>query len=753
MNFIKCRISRVLVLYIVVFSSVVTLFLTALQLKIDYNYGVEDIEQRLNLIKVTNIDALSESLWTVDDSLMNLQLEGLSRLPDVIYVEITDEDEKIMASSGKYLTEHVIEKRYLLNRGYRGKDVKLGYLTIVATKQNLYDRLFDTVLVILVTQAVKTFLVSLFILFVFNYLVTRHLGRIADFLESINIKKHMPDLELDRTATDIRQGDELDRVVYSLNKMKRENHNRYLQLRESQSRLSETESRFYAIFNSISDSIVVSDIYGNVMLANPAFNELFNYHSMIPEDLNELVVNNVTNKRDLDSELIIYKSMDKLCEYKFRRSDGSVFYGEVISSKVKQPDGKHIAYLTIIRDISARLREEEEKKQLMNELQQSQKMEAIGLLVGGIAHDFNNILGSIIGYSELASEMVGDEQAQIKKYLNSVVASGERASSLIKQLMAFSRRGSSDPEIIIIPDLINEMIDMLKPLLPSTIHVEVDVNQYMSGIVFDLTQIEQILLNICINARDAMKGRGSLKISAKEVKLDSIRCDSCHKVFAGHYVAISINDNGSGIPENIIKSIFEPFFTTKDVGEGTGMGLSVVHGILHKHDSHIQIETEKGVGTRFTIYMPAVEVSDAAGSKKEPRVYTQQLTSPVEKTVLVVDDEELLAQFIEEYLLTNGFKVIVCTDPLDALKTFQKHLDSIDLLITDQTMPQMTGVELIKQVHVYKPELPIILCSGLDDIISQDDMEKFGIDIYLQKPVKGPILQEKISMLLEASRL
>lgn len=748
MNFLKCNISRVLVLYIVLFSSFVTLILTAMQLRIDYNYGISVLEQQLDQIQHTNLESITESVWIVDDSLMKLQLQGLSRLPDIIFVELVDDGGARIQSVGKVDTRHVLDKSYALIKQYRDNDIKLGQLHIVATKVNIYQRLWDTVLIILVSQAIKTFLVSLFILIVFNYLVTRHLSDIADFLEYINVKKKSDHLKLDRKLPGER-GDELDRVVQSVNSMMDDNHKHYIELKESQNLLSESEARFLAIFNSISDSIVVSDVHRNILVVNPAFNRQFRYEDEFPDTIDSVFAleseddNKIINRY----ESIIHNSMEETLYLQFSRKDGDCFDGEISSSKVMLPGGQHVAYLSIIRDITLRKQNEKEKLQLMQELQQSQKMESIGLLVGGIAHDFNNILGSIIGYSELASDHIEDDDHTLARYLSSIISSGERASDLIKQLLAFSRRTSSEPVKIDLTRLVDEISNMLKPLLPATIELQLDMADKLPGIMFDYTQIQQVLLNICLNARDAMEGRGVLNLSVSSEKIHDLACRSCGNSISGEYVVIEIADTGSGISEDVLDKIFEPFFTTKKQGEGTGMGLSVVHGILHKHNSHIVVDSIQGAGTTFKLYIPAIEFKDEdiEISIKEDNFHVENNSS---KHILIVDDEEMLAGFLQDYLENIGFIVTVSTDPVQALKLFQAEYKNIDLLVTDQTMPQMTGIELIRQIHFYKPELPVILCSGLNDELDKRELETHGIDLYMQKPVKGKQILASINQLI-----
>lgn len=749
MNFLKCKISRVLALYIVLFSSIITLLLTLVQLRLDYNYGVTVIQQQLDQIKITSIEAISQSIWTVDENQITLQLEGLSRLPDIIYAELVDSNMQLIATAGNLDTDQVIQKSYALIKKHRNIETRLGTLRVVATKENVYQRLIDTALVILISQAVKTFAVTLFMLFIFNYLVTRHLSYIADFLEKFNIK-HRPDLlQLDRTVPKIQRGDELDRVINSINLMTDENHRRYAELKDSQQKLTESEARFSTIFNTLSDSVIVFDVHENVLFVNPAFIRQFQYDDdEIPEDIDVLFEHSHDDKNHhANYSRVIENSLGEVIEYRFVRKDQSVFDAEISSSKIILPSGELVAYLSIVRDITRRKQNEDEKIQLMNELQQAQKMESIGLLVGGIAHDFNNILGSIIGYSELASELIPEDQPVIQRYLSSVISSGQRASDLIKQLLAFSRRASSEPVQIILDDLVNEVVRMLKPLLPSTIELDVSVEDNLPTVLFDITQMQQVLLNLCVNARDAMKGRGRIRIELAVKTVTDERCRSCHEQVDGEYVSIRISDSGTGIPEDKIESIFEPFFTTKSQGEGTGMGLSVVHGIIHKHNSHILIDSVVNAGTIFTLLIPPAELPPVE-KKRETEPVSRFTPATSGTNILIVDDEVSLAEFIQEYLENCGYKVTACTDSMQALKLFQAELNNIDLVITDQTMPQLTGMELIRQMRFYRPDIPVILCSGYHDAIDKEDLQGTGSVIYMQKPFNGMELVEKIQQLL-----
>ena len=284
MKHLKSKISKTLVLYIVLFSSVVTLVLTAIQLRIDYNDGINVIHQRINQIKYTNIDSITRSLWTIDHSAIQIQLDGLSRINDIIFVKITDENNKYVASSGEINTDNTISENIALHQNYRGKKTPLGTLYIVATKDNVYQQLIDTVVVILISQAIKTFLVSLFILIIFYYLITRHLKKIAQHSAELELESRPSLLTLDRNNSNSPKSDELDLMVESINRMSENIYDSYQQLINNQHQLVSREAEFSAMFNSMSDAIIFADSERNILKTNTAFRKQFGYSE---EDLKD----------------------------------------------------------------------------------------------------------------------------------------------------------------------------------------------------------------------------------------------------------------------------------------------------------------------------------------------------------------------------------------------------------------------------------------------------------------------------------
>ena len=746
MKHLKSKISRKLVLYIVLFSSVVTIILTLIQLRLDYKEGIDVIHQRIDQIEFTNIDSITRSLWTTDHSSLQIQLDGLNRINDIIFVKITDANNKLLLSSGAVDTDNTISKSIVIQQQYRGHEVLLGTLTVVATKENVYQQLIDTVIVILISQAIKTFLVSMFVFMLFYYLVTRHLKKIAGYSDKLALTTRPSPLKLDRTHSHI-NSDELDRVVDSINNMSDNIYHTYQDTIKNQRVLTNREAEFSAMFDSMTDAIIFADNKRNILQTNAAFEKLFGYKADEVIGLTTLKLYANPEEYKIQGEErynVDTKTTPSIYEIEYRRKDGSTFPSETMGGAVLLPDGSQIGLIGIIRDISARKQAEDEKEQLHRELQQSQKMEAIGQLTGGIAHDFNNILTSILGYSELANKTLSDsDNPKLARYIERITNAGKRASDLVRQMMAFSRSAQSDPKAIKLPTLIDDVTSLIRPTIPSSIELLTIVDNNVPEVLMDDTQMHQILMNLCINARDAMAGNGTLTINLSYKNNIDIVCQTCKEHIQGKYVNLTVEDTGTGIEADMLDKIFEPFLTTKDKGKGTGMGLSVVHGILHKHQSHIMVETESGKGSRFHLLIPPISEQHTT-----PRAETLPPESPDSdgegKHILVVDDEEPVAMLLQEFLQIYNYKVTVTTSSKHAVDLFKQTDADFDLIITDQTMPEMTGTEMIQQIFQVRKDIPVIICSGYNELVGEKEALELGCSRYLDKPVNNQLLLQVI---------
>jgi PAS domain S-box-containing protein len=407
-------------------------------------------------------------------------------------------------------------------------------------------------------------------------------------------------------------------------------------------------------------------------------------------------------------------------EYQAVKKDGTLIWVERLASLMILHGEPVIleAYL----DITERIR-------LETQLRQAHKIQAIGTLAGGIAHDFNNILGAILGYTELAMQKVGQDKV-LGGYLHEVLTAGHRAKDLVQQILAFSRQTELKRTPIQLHLLIKEALGLLRAVLPSTIAIESVLDPSSGSILADPTQIHQVVLNLCTNAAHAMRETGgAIEIRLEPVDVPADRPGVVADLQAGPYVRLTVRDTGHGMAPEIMERIFDPFFTTKGVGEGIGMGLAVVHGIITSYGGAITVESTPGQGTTFAVYLPRVaEPTTAALPAKE-------LLPGGRERLLFVDDEEALVRLWQTALEHLGYNVIVCTSSLEALNVFRAAPQSFDLVITDYTMPAMTGEVLAHELRRIQPDIPIILCTGFSDTMTAERAQALGIDGFILKPL------------------
>jgi len=413
---------------------------------------------------------------------------------------------------------------------------------------------------------------------------------------------------------------------------------------------------------------------------------------------------------------------------------------------LKDSAGLIIGVLSSAEDITEAREAEKDAQVLRDQLVQATKMEAVGHLTAGIAHDFNNILGVILGYTELSRESVEDDKGRIHKYLNEIEKSGQRATELVSQMLTFSRlspelKGGCAP-VTLLPPVIEEVASLLRSTIPSTIELDCQIDNYDIKACIEQIQFHQIILNLGINARDAIGSYGSIDITLGKEIINSRVCMSCQQEYNGEFVKITVHDSGKGIDEHVLKSIFDPFFTTKGVGKGTGMGLSVVHGLVHKAGGHIHLESVKEQGTTITILLPAALNQQ---THKDDYSLVNNINEDLSGLrIMVVDDEQAIGDMLEELLVIRGAYVDVYASPLEALNAFKEQPDSVDVVITDETMPGLTGIHLAKKMLKLKAELPVLLCTGYSDDITKEKIKQAGLLGYFNKPVDIKQLVSKL---------
>ena len=385
-------------------------------------------------------------------------------------------------------------------------------------------------------------------------------------------------------------------------------------------------------------------------------------------------------------------------------------------------DGSLGGLVGAMLDISERKRAEEEKALRERQLRQAQKMEAIGTLAGGIAHDFNNILGVIIGCSELALEKLPPESNETI-LLEKVLGAGKRAKELVKQILTFSRQDKSEIRPLYLSTIVKETLKFIRATTPSTIRIEQQIDNDTGAVLADPTQLHRLLMNLYTNAVQAMTPRGGLlEVSLTEKELGAEAATAHADFKPGTYAELCVRDTGTGIAPEIMERIFDPFFTTKPVGEGTGLGLSVVHGIVKKHNGAVSVDSRPDRGTTFRIYLPRLD-------KGQVKIM-EELESGVpagNERILLVDDEQELLDTLLQMLEALNYTVSGTPSSLDAYDRFRRTPEAFDLVIADLTMPNMTGIDLAGKIHRIAPDLPIILCTGFSELITTEQAREAGV--------------------------
>jgi len=431
-------------------------------------------------------------------------------------------------------------------------------------------------------------------------------------------------------------------------------------------------------------------------------------------------------------------------EFKLQSSQGQWKWFHTKAKVVRyDKDGQPETMVGIIIDTSERKEYEAQREHLELKLQQAQKMEAIGTLAGGIAHDFNNILGAILGYSQL-TQMHTADNARVQGYVGNIFKASERAKGLVEQILTFTRQGKSQKVPCDIAIVLKEVVKLLRASIPSTIEIVQKIPSNLGTVLADQTQIHQVLMNLCTNAAHAMEDRGgTLTVTLENRTVDERKAASGDDLSFGRYLQLSVSDTGAGMDKMVVDRIFDPYYTTKAVGEGTGMGLATVHGIVNDHDGRIFVESVPGEGSVFRVFFPVLE--------NPAEVVSSQAVSYPRGTerILFVDDEELLVQVGVEMLNDLGYDAVGTTRALQALERFTSQPDEFDLVITDMTMPGMTGDQLAAKMLSHRPDIPVIICTGFSKRISSERESSLGIRAFLMKPVTVQELARTIREVLD----
>jgi len=517
--------------------------------------------------------------------------------------------------------------------------------------------------------------------------------------------------------------------------------------KRAEAELRRSEERYRNILDNMEEAYYEVDLKGNILFVNPATCRMIGY----PED--EILAKSFRDFMDKENIKAVYDTFNRLFrtgesatlfDWEFIRKNGEKLVVESSVYLIRDAGGTPTGFMGIGRDITERKKAEEEKKRLETQLAQAQKMESIGTLAGGIAHDFNNILSAIIGYTELAMNDIADP-VRAGAELGEVLKAGERAKDLVSQILTFSRQTETRHSPLAIKTVVKESLKMIRSVTPSNIEIRSDLAD--SGVILsDPTQINQVMLNLCTNAVHAMgKTGGILEVGLRRVHAEGGSELRDLDLVPGTYMRLEVRDTGHGMSPEVMSRIFDPYFTTKEVGRGTGLGLAVVHGIVKSHGGAITCESVPGEGTTFRVYFPEIESMEQASAP----LSKGDLPTGTER-ILFVDDEQVLVNLARRMMESLGYTVFTRTSSIEALEFFRANPDKFDLVITDMTMPGMTGDMLTKKILKIRKDIPVILCSGYSEHMSEERSKLIGIREFIMKPIVMKDLAKTIRKVLDS---
>ncbi|MGD9159307.1 MAG: response regulator [Desulfobacteraceae bacterium] len=524
--------------------------------------------------------------------------------------------------------------------------------------------------------------------------------------------------------------------------------NRNVELEEMNTRLKESEERYRLLVETMNDGLIMEDLKGTITYVNHKFMRMMGY------DEDELLGKQASEFLD-DSNFRTYSKYTEEChggdispyELTWVKKDGTLLPTIVSPQSILGPGGLLRGSFAVITDITERKNAEEEKRNMEQHLQQAQKMESIGTLAGGISHDFNNSLQAIIGYTQILIMDKTEDNPEYTK-LASIERAAKRASELTQQLLAFSRKVESKMKPVDLNKEVKEVKNLLERTIPKMIEIEPELEKNLQIVNADPSQIEQIMMNLAVNARDAIGEEGKIIIRTENTVLSENDCKNLPGLVPGNYAVLSMTDNGKGMTKEESERIFEPFFTTKAAGKGTGLGLSMVYGLVTKHNGHVACTSEQGVGTTFRIYLPAInQVVPETADKKE-----KDIPSGGTETVLIVDDEPFVRELGEQILSKFGYNVIAASDGETALEIYFQDKEKISLVILDLIMPGMGGKRCLDEFIKKDPEVKVIIASGYSPDGDAKSAMDSGAKGFISKPYNVKNMLSEVRGVLDAGQ-
>lgn len=529
-------------------------------------------------------------------------------------------------------------------------------------------------------------------------------------------------------------------------------------LRQTAQMVERERDRLMTLIDSMNDAVWFAHADGRIVLANSVAKRQAEQVGLNPDALSGSTSRTLLSQVELSTADGKPLGMEPLMKvFQGERFQGveiairnrkteKLFYRRMSANPIFDNEKRIEGVIAIVQDITAEKRAEEEKTRMKEQLRQAQKMEAIGTLAGGIAHDFNNMLAVIMGNAELALDEIDGNQIY-RRNIEQIVKASKRARDLVKQILTFSRKTEGKRKPLKLTPLIKETFTLLRGSLPTTIAINLDIQAGSDTVSTDPSQIQQIIMNLATNAAYAMQEKGGmLTIGLSDGRFSEDEPLPDPEMSAGDYVKLTVRDTGKGMSARTLRRIFEPFFTTKPAGQGTGMGLAVVYGIVKGHGGAITVESERGKGSCFTVFLPRAEERAREGTVEQSRAPKGR------GRILLVDDEPLVVEMVSQILESLGYEVTTANNGAEALDIFKDKPSRFDLVLTDQTMPEITGIDLAGKMLKRRKDIPIILFTGYSETVSPEKAKAAGIREFVMKPITKQEIAETVRQVLDAAK-
>lgn len=712
------------------------------------NRSIERLEHEVALEARQLETAIGEALWHYNIRQIDRVLDGVMDNRVITAVTVFSELERF---SRRRNPDWVPEKGFPDKGEKGGRTISvtrsvtymgenLGRVTLWATPKFLDREIVQAGLYFALTMVLVDVVLVLILYSMISRIVITPLGKLQAYaLSASRGDTDVPDTPMAFTG-------EMEVLRRSMARMLAELNLRYEDVQKQIRRFRDSEERFRILVNTIPDYIWLKDPDGVFLSCNRMFCSLLNLYpeeiigrtdyDFWPEPLADFFKEK--DRRVMDTGQVLNN------EERVPGQDGEDIVWDTIKAPVFYADGKLMGVMGIARDITARVQTEAEKIKLREQLNQAQKLESVGRLAGGVAHDFNNMLSVIRGNADLAEGEAG-LPSRVKEYILEITRAADRSADLTRQLLAFARKEEVSPRLIRLNNALDGMLKMLNRLIGEDIELEWLPGKGVWSVKMDPSQLDHILVNLCVNARDAIKTDGRIAIETRNIKIDEGFCDTHPGARPGEFVMLAVRDNGEGIPKSVLPNIFDPFFTTKGRGKGTGLGLSTVYGVTRQAGGFITVYSEPGLGSVFHIYLPRVQDTDNNRPENEKSDASPRGT----ETVLLVEDEVSILSMIANILEKQGYTVMSTESSVEAVELAASFNGRIDLLLTDVIMPKLNGKDLSAIIRKDRPDLRVIFMSGYTaDVIHKSDIERID-GRFIQKPFSNEDLLKTIREILE----